>query len=135
MIGDASETALLKFSELTLGNAMGYRERFPKVCEIPFNSTNKFQVRPAAAAAAGPPPRPRPHSGLAYRGASLSVPALSRAKPRPHLASRPQPKPTIHPAGPQLSALPPLVQGSSQNKFRRGPSADPYSVRSLNQRP
>lgn len=45
MIGDASETALLKFSELTLGNAMGYRDRFPKVCEIPFNSTNKFQVR------------------------------------------------------------------------------------------
>lgn len=44
VIGDASETALLKFSELTLGNAMGYRERFPKVCEIPFNSTNKFQV-------------------------------------------------------------------------------------------
>lgn len=45
VIGDASETALLKFSELTLGNAMGYRDRFPKVCEIPFNSTNKFQVR------------------------------------------------------------------------------------------
>lgn len=44
VIGDASETALLKFSELTLGNAMGYRDRFPKVCEIPFNSTNKFQV-------------------------------------------------------------------------------------------
>lgn len=47
VIGDASETALLKFSELTLGNAMGYRDRFPKVCEIPFNSTNKFQVRGA----------------------------------------------------------------------------------------
>uniref|UniRef100_G1RKB8 H(+)/K(+)-exchanging ATPase n=1 Tax=Nomascus leucogenys TaxID=61853 RepID=G1RKB8_NOMLE len=30
VIGDASETALLKFSELTLGNAMGYRDRFPK---------------------------------------------------------------------------------------------------------
>uniref|UniRef100_A0A8I5ZYI7 Sodium/potassium-transporting ATPase subunit alpha n=1 Tax=Rattus norvegicus TaxID=10116 RepID=A0A8I5ZYI7_RAT len=44
VIGDASETALLKFSELTLGNAMGYRDRFPKVCEIPFNSTNKFQL-------------------------------------------------------------------------------------------
>ncbi|OWK16267.1 ATP4A [Cervus elaphus hippelaphus] len=44
VIGDASETALLKFSELTLGNSMGYRERFPKVCEIPFNSTNKFQL-------------------------------------------------------------------------------------------
>lgn len=59
MIGDASETALLKFSELTLGNAMGYRDRFPKVCEIPFNSTNKFQVcgprgRPRTA-----PPRPQ----------------------------------------------------------------------------
>lgn len=51
MIGDASETALLKFSELTLGNAMGYRDRFPKVCEIPFNSTNKFQVRRATARA------------------------------------------------------------------------------------
>lgn len=75
MIGDASETALLKFSELTLGNAMGYRERFPKVCEIPFNSTNKFQVSARRA-----PPRPRggpahlrphPHSGLTYRGSSL----------------------------------------------------------------
>ncbi|XP_056682187.1 potassium-transporting ATPase alpha chain 1 [Monodelphis domestica] len=44
VIGDASETALLKFSELTLGNAMGYRDRFSKVCEIPFNSTNKFQL-------------------------------------------------------------------------------------------
>lgn len=44
VIGDASETALLKFSEITLGNVMEYRERYKKVCEIPFNSTNKFQV-------------------------------------------------------------------------------------------
>ncbi|XP_026541078.1 potassium-transporting ATPase alpha chain 1 [Notechis scutatus] len=43
VIGDASETALLKFSEITLGNVMEYRERYKKVCEIPFNSTNKFQ--------------------------------------------------------------------------------------------
>lgn len=59
MIGDASETALLKFSELTLGNAMGYRERFPKVCEIPFNSTNKFQVRTRRG-------RPSPRSSPAH---------------------------------------------------------------------
>ncbi|XP_006037826.1 potassium-transporting ATPase alpha chain 1 [Alligator sinensis] len=44
VIGDASETALLKFAELTVGNVQDYRERFPKTCEIPFNSTNKFQL-------------------------------------------------------------------------------------------
>ena len=64
VIGDASETALLKFSELTLGNAMGYRERFPKVCEIPFNSTNKFQVcarsRPDPLPQGGPRPSQAP---------------------------------------------------------------------------
>lgn len=44
-MGDASETALLKFTELTVGNIMDYRNRFKKVVEVPFNSTNKFQVR------------------------------------------------------------------------------------------
>uniref|UniRef100_H3A0Q6 Sodium/potassium-transporting ATPase subunit alpha n=1 Tax=Latimeria chalumnae TaxID=7897 RepID=H3A0Q6_LATCH len=44
VVGDASETALLKFSEITIGNVMEYRERFKKACEIPFNSTNKFQL-------------------------------------------------------------------------------------------
>ncbi|XP_066428720.1 potassium-transporting ATPase alpha chain 1 isoform X2 [Eleutherodactylus coqui] len=44
VIGDASETALLKFSELTVGNVTEYRERFKKVSEVPFNSTNKFQL-------------------------------------------------------------------------------------------
>uniref|UniRef100_A0A670IJL9 Sodium/potassium-transporting ATPase subunit alpha n=1 Tax=Podarcis muralis TaxID=64176 RepID=A0A670IJL9_PODMU len=44
VIGDASETALLKFSEITLGNVMEYRDRYKKACEIPFNSTNKFQL-------------------------------------------------------------------------------------------
>merc|ERR1711887_493659 len=42
--GDASEAALLKCVELTKGNIMDYRARNKKVCEIPFNSTNKFQV-------------------------------------------------------------------------------------------
>uniref|UniRef100_A0A1I7XLK8 Calcium-transporting ATPase 13, plasma membrane-type n=1 Tax=Heterorhabditis bacteriophora TaxID=37862 RepID=A0A1I7XLK8_HETBA len=42
--GDASEIALLKFTELTLGNVIGMREKTPKIAEIPFNSTNKYQV-------------------------------------------------------------------------------------------
>ncbi|CAD5223282.1 unnamed protein product [Bursaphelenchus xylophilus] len=42
--GDASEIALLKFTELQLGNVMDYRRKSPKIAEIPFNSTNKFQV-------------------------------------------------------------------------------------------
>merc|ERR1719334_2044059 len=42
--GDASEAAILKCTELTKGNVMDYRNRNKKVCEIPFNSTNKFQV-------------------------------------------------------------------------------------------
>ena len=42
--GDASEAALLKFTELSKGNIIAYRRENRKVCEIPFNSTNKFQV-------------------------------------------------------------------------------------------
>lgn len=42
--GDASEIALLKFSELTMGNITEYRKKNPKIAEIPFNSTNKYQV-------------------------------------------------------------------------------------------
>merc|ERR1711884_853898 len=42
--GDASEAALLKCTELSLGDAMAYRHRHKKVLEIPFNSTNKYQV-------------------------------------------------------------------------------------------
>lgn len=42
--GDASESALLKFTTITIGDVMPVRERNKKVCEIPFNSTNKFQV-------------------------------------------------------------------------------------------
>lgn len=42
--GDASEAALLKCMELALGDVMSVRRRNRKVCEIPFNSTNKYQV-------------------------------------------------------------------------------------------
>merc|ERR1712024_142805 len=42
--GDASEAAILKCTELSHGNVMEYRNRNKKVCEIPFNSNNKFQV-------------------------------------------------------------------------------------------
>ena len=42
--GDATEAGILKLTEITTGSAHQYREDFPKVCEIPFNSTNKYQV-------------------------------------------------------------------------------------------
>jgi len=42
--GDASETALLKCMELSHGNVAQYRSANKKACEIPFNSTNKYQV-------------------------------------------------------------------------------------------
>ncbi|GBN13833.1 Sodium/potassium-transporting ATPase subunit alpha [Araneus ventricosus] len=42
--GDASESAILKCMELAVGDVMGYRRKNPKVCEVPFNSTNKYHV-------------------------------------------------------------------------------------------
>ncbi len=42
--GDASEAAILKCTELSTGDVMGFRDKNKKVCEIPFNSTNKYQV-------------------------------------------------------------------------------------------
>ncbi|XP_059828836.1 sodium/potassium-transporting ATPase subunit alpha-2 isoform X1 [Hypanus sabinus] len=42
--GDASESALLKCIELSCGSVREMRERSPKVTEIPFNSTNKYQL-------------------------------------------------------------------------------------------
>ncbi|XP_014681357.1 PREDICTED: sodium/potassium-transporting ATPase subunit alpha-like [Priapulus caudatus] len=42
--GDASESALLKCVELSIGGVLETRKRNPKVEEIPFNSTNKYQV-------------------------------------------------------------------------------------------
>ncbi|XP_055950188.1 sodium/potassium-transporting ATPase subunit alpha-like isoform X2 [Argiope bruennichi] len=43
-IGDASESAILKCMELAIGNVAAYRKRNPKICEIPFNSSNKYHV-------------------------------------------------------------------------------------------
>merc|ERR1712226_1743030 len=42
--GDASESALLKCVELSIGHVTEYRAKNKKICEIPFNSTNKYQV-------------------------------------------------------------------------------------------
>ncbi|KAL8623500.1 Sodium/potassium-transporting ATPase subunit alpha-3 [Nucella lapillus] len=42
--GDASESALLKCVEMTLGGVKEYRVNHPKLVEVPFNSTNKYQV-------------------------------------------------------------------------------------------
>ena len=42
--GDASESALLKCVELSIGHVTDFRKKNKKACEIPFNSTNKYQV-------------------------------------------------------------------------------------------
>ncbi|TKC49856.1 hypothetical protein EI555_011817, partial [Monodon monoceros] len=42
--GDASESALLKCIELCCGSVKEMRERYTKIVEIPFNSTNKYQL-------------------------------------------------------------------------------------------
>ncbi|XP_020824449.1 LOW QUALITY PROTEIN: potassium-transporting ATPase alpha chain 2-like [Phascolarctos cinereus] len=44
VMGDASEAALLKFSEVIMGDVIERRKRNRKVAEIPFNSFNKFQL-------------------------------------------------------------------------------------------
>lgn len=42
--GDASEAALLRYMETTIGNIQHRRRQNHKVCEIPFSSVNKYQV-------------------------------------------------------------------------------------------
>ncbi|XP_078100168.1 sodium/potassium-transporting ATPase subunit alpha-1-like [Sander vitreus] len=42
--GDASEAALLKCIELCCGSVRGMRDKYPNIAEIPFNSTNKYQL-------------------------------------------------------------------------------------------
>ncbi|KAE8282282.1 Sodium/potassium-transporting ATPase subunit alpha-3 [Larimichthys crocea] len=42
--GDASESALLKCIELSCGSVKAMRDKNKKVAEIPFNSTNKYQL-------------------------------------------------------------------------------------------
>ena len=43
-IGDASEVAILKYMEILTGGVETYRKKFPKVFEVPFNSTNKYAL-------------------------------------------------------------------------------------------
>ena len=43
VIGDASEAALVRFVQ-PIRDIMEWRAANPKLAEIPFNSTNKFQV-------------------------------------------------------------------------------------------
>ncbi|KAH9528520.1 Sodium/potassium-transporting ATPase subunit alpha-1 [Dermatophagoides farinae] len=42
-LGDASETAIMKFLEESIGPVEQYRQLYPKLAEKPFNSTNKYQ--------------------------------------------------------------------------------------------
>ena len=42
--GDASESALMKYIELSEGSVKDMRDKNKKIAEIPFNSTNKYQV-------------------------------------------------------------------------------------------
>merc|ERR1740124_149358 len=42
--GDASEAAILKCTELSIGDVMSYRAKAKTVCVIPFNSANKYSV-------------------------------------------------------------------------------------------
>ena len=44
IVGEASEAALLRCVELSLGDAVKYRDQFPKVAEIPFNHINKLHL-------------------------------------------------------------------------------------------
>uniref|UniRef100_A0A8C5TDH3 ATPase Na+/K+ transporting subunit alpha 2 n=1 Tax=Malurus cyaneus samueli TaxID=2593467 RepID=A0A8C5TDH3_9PASS len=55
--GDASESALLKCIQLSCGSVKRMRDRNPKVTEIPFNSTNKYQVRGLGTGMMTPRPR------------------------------------------------------------------------------
>jgi len=43
-LGDASESALLRFCQLAYGDVVTFRRQNKKVFEIPFNSSDKFQV-------------------------------------------------------------------------------------------
>lgn len=56
--GDASESALLKCIELCCGSVKEMREQYAKIVEIPFNSTNKYQVWRARGVAGGARGRP-----------------------------------------------------------------------------
>ena len=43
-VGNVPESALLRFCELSFGNVAQFREKNKKVCDIPYNKTNKYKV-------------------------------------------------------------------------------------------
>ena len=43
-IGDQTESALLRCCELSVGNVAAYRERNPKVFEIPYSASNRYRL-------------------------------------------------------------------------------------------
>ena len=42
--GDSSETAILRFLELSINDVNSFRARYPKVCEIPFSMQDRIRV-------------------------------------------------------------------------------------------
>ena len=44
ILGDATETGLIRFAGKHIANYDEYQKRFPKVFEIPFNSSNKWAL-------------------------------------------------------------------------------------------
>ena len=42
--GDASESALLKYVQISFGSSEEFRTRYPKVAEVPFHPTNKYHL-------------------------------------------------------------------------------------------
>ena len=44
VVGRGAEAAVLRYTEHVLGDSVGERDRYPKVAEIPFSSSNKFQL-------------------------------------------------------------------------------------------
>ena len=44
MNGDASESAILRSMEILVGKVEQFQENHKKIFEIPFNSSNKYQI-------------------------------------------------------------------------------------------
>lgn len=44
ILGDATETGLARFAGKQLSDYDGHQSRYPKVFEVPFNSTNKWAL-------------------------------------------------------------------------------------------
>ncbi|NWH53462.1 AT1A2 ATPase, partial [Fregata magnificens] len=85
--GDASESALLKCIQLSCGSVKKMRDKNPKVTEIPFNSTNKYQVCRAGGGGGSGTWGQRWQRGVVVRmrstGRGKGVPVGARGCPHP----------------------------------------------------